>query len=84
MSVHVLAEQYYQKDYALRLRIENRTQGQVEFQLRTRGPGIYVDVLAEEAETIRAYEGLAERLKSEIEEQTPFIVRRIDVGAASL
>jgi len=52
ISVSLLAEQYYQKDYALRVRVENATQGKVEFQLRTRGPGLYVDVLADEAENV--------------------------------
>jgi hypothetical protein len=84
LSINLLSEQYYQKDYALRLRVANETQGRVEIQLRTRGPGVYVDVLAAEPATVKAYEGLAERLKGEIEEQTPFIVRRIEVGAASL
>lgn len=84
LSINLLAEQYYQKDYAVRLRVANAIQGRVEIQLRTRGPGLYVDVLAAEPATVLAYEGLADGLKGEIEAQTPFIVRRIEVGAASL
>lgn len=84
LSINLLAEQYYQKDYAVRLKLLNETQGRVEFQLRTRGPGLYVDVLAERPETLSTYQNLAGELKNEIESQTPFLVRRVGVGAASL
>ncbi|MBN2082709.1 hypothetical protein JW859_10970 [bacterium] len=84
ISVSLLAEQYYQKDYALRVRVENATQGKVEFQLRTRGPGLYVDVLAAAEETLAVYrDGLAEFTDS-LNAGTPFFVRRIDAKRGSL
>ncbi len=61
LSLQLLSEQYYHKDYALRVRIENETQGEVEFQLRTRGPGLFVDVLAEDEATLQTYSAQAER-----------------------
>jgi hypothetical protein len=84
LHLQVLAEQYYQKDYALRLRVENETQGKVEFQLRTRGPGLFVDVLAADEETLAAYEAEAARLREELGQGTGFIVRRLEVARHSL
>jgi hypothetical protein len=84
LSLQTLAEQYYHKDYALRIRVENETQGKVEFQLRTRGPGLYVDVLAEDETTRAAYEAQAGRFREELEQGAGFIVRKLEVGQQSL
>jgi hypothetical protein len=84
VSISVLAEQYYQKDYALRIRVENRTQGAVEFQLRTRGPGLSIDILAEHEETLAAYEQQLARFEEEIADGTGYFVRRAKVAHQSL
>ena len=77
MSVSVLAEQYYQKDYTVRLRITGASQGDVEIQLRTRGPGLYVDVSAEKPATVEAYRARLDEFAKELPE-TGFIPRRLD------
>ena len=84
VSIDVLAEQYYQKDYSVRVRVSNETQGEVEFQLRTRGPGLYMDVLAARSETARVYEEQLERFVSETQEAAGLIVRRAEVTVQSL
>jgi|GEM_PF-4433107 len=84
VSIDVLAEQYYQKDYSVRLRVSNRTQGEVEFQLRTRGPGLYVDVLAARSETARVYQEQLTRFVDGIQAEAGLIVRRADVTVQSL
>jgi hypothetical protein len=79
LSITVLAEQYYQKDYAVRLRVSGASQGEVEIQLRTRGPGLYVDIVAAEAETAEAYRARLDEFAAELPE-TGFLPRRLDAG----
>jgi hypothetical protein len=84
LNLQLLSEQYYHKDYALRIRVENETQGKVEFQLRTRGPGLYVDVLAEDEETLAAYTAEADRLAGELGEGAGFILRKLEMSQQTL
>lgn len=84
VSISVLAEQYYQKDYALRIRVKNRTQGAVEFQLRTRGPGLSIDILAEREETLTAYQQQLARFEEDITDGTGYFVRQAKVAHQSL
>lgn len=84
LTLALLAEQYYQKDYSLRIRVANATQGEVEIQLKTRGPGITVDIMAADEETLQAYQAEAGRLAKELAQDTGFIVRRVEVSPQSL
>ena len=84
LSINVLAEQYYQKDYSLRLRVRNETQGRVEVLIRTRGPGLSIDVLSGDREVLEAYRASFEQLTAEINGDGGFFVRRVDAGAQSL
>jgi hypothetical protein len=68
LSLTLLAEQYYQKDYALSMRLQNAVQGKVELRLRTRGPGVNVDVLAPDEAVRQAYEAELPRLVEELQE----------------
>jgi hypothetical protein len=83
LNITVLAEQCYQKDYAVRLRVSGASQGEVEIQLRTRGPGLYVDIVAAEAETAEAYRARLDEFAAELPE-TGFLPRRVDAGVGQL
>lgn len=84
LNMQMLFEQYYSKDYALRIRVENKTQGKVEFQLRTRGPGLFVDVLTDNEPACDAYMAESGRFRAELDDGAGFIVRKLEVGQHSL
>ncbi len=83
LSVQVLGEQYYQKDYAVRLRISGASQGKVEIQLRTRGPGLFVDIVTAEADTAEAYRARLDEFTEEVRE-TGFLPRRVAAEVGQL
>ena len=80
LQLQVLSEQYYQKDYAFRIRVDNQTQGSVEFQLRSRGPGLGIDILAGDDEVAAAYEAELEQFRAELAEIPGLLVRRVEVS----
>jgi len=84
LSINVLTEQYYQKDYSVRVRVQNTTQGRVEIQARTRGPGVSIDVLAEDKTVLDAYGECFAELSDEINSDGAFFVRRIAATPQSL
>jgi len=84
LSLQVVAEEYYQKDYALRLRVENSLQGKVEFQVRARGPQLTVDVLVSDPQVLPYYEAELPRLREELENETAFSVKRVSAGVHGL
>jgi hypothetical protein len=84
LSLQVVAEEYYQKDYALRLRVENSLQGKVEFQVRARGPQLTVDVLVSDPQVLPYYEAKLPQLREELEGETAFSVKRISAEVHGL
>jgi hypothetical protein len=84
VSIQTLAEQYYQKDYAIRLRLDNTIQGKTEIQIRTRGPGISVDILAEEGSTAQAYTEQLPGFRQELQRNTGLIPRHLAVSQTSV
>jgi hypothetical protein len=84
LNLQLLSEQYYHKDYAVRIRVENETQGKVEFQLRTRGPGLYVDVMAEDEATLAAYNAEGERFAEELGQGAGFLLRKLELSQHTL
>ena len=84
VSIQTLAEQYYQKDYAIRLRLHNSVQGKTEIQIRTRGPGISVDILAEEEATAQAYTEQLPGFRQKLQSGTGLIPRHLAVSQTSV
>lgn len=83
LSLALLGQDYYMKEYALRLRAENALQGKVEVQARARGPLLNIDVHVADAALLALYQAELPRLAEELRADG-FIVRRCEAGVQSL
>jgi hypothetical protein len=84
LTINVIAEQYYQRDYKLRIRVDDKLQGPVEFQLRTRGPGLYLSVYVEDTGLVGLYEEQATRFREGLAERSGYYLKQVEVRQQSL
>jgi hypothetical protein len=67
----LLGQEYYQQQHYLRLRLETPEQGPVEIHLRTHGTGLTVQMLAQDEDTLAAYQDDLPLLEEELRSGEP-------------
>lgn len=83
LSLALLAEQFYQKDYLLRMQVSNELQGDVAITVRTRGNGLSVDIRAGDPQVRSAYQAQLDQLRAELEQDHGFVIRHLSAGGGA-
>lgn len=79
-----LAQEFYQRREHLRLRLRTAEQGPLEVQFQTNGGSLSINILAQDADTLAAYEAELDNLRAEFAGDGGYALRQLTVSAATL